>query len=99
MSKRMAPADRKAEILSAAVAEASRLGYNTFRLVDVAKRAECSNALVMNYWKTMEQLRRAVMGEAIRTEELRIIAVGVALNDPRCKRLKPELRARALQSL
>lgn len=99
MSKRMQPADRKASILSAAVAVARQHGYNEFRLTHVATAAECSTALVMTYYKTMNDMRRAVMGEAIKREHLDIIATGIALRDPRCRKLAPELHKKAVNSL
>lgn len=99
MYKRMDPKERQAEILTAAVDAAKRLGYSQFRLVDVAAGAQCSTGSVMRYWKTMEQLRRDVMRAAIRDEVLQVIGVGVAINDPCCRKLCPTLRARALASL
>lgn len=99
MSKRMAPADRKASILNAAVGAARKHGYSDFRLTHVAETAECSTALVMIYYKTMKDVRRAVMGEAIRLGHLDIIATGIALRDPRCRKLTPELHQRALATL
>lgn len=97
--RRMKPADRKACILTAAITEARRLGYNKFRLVDVAKAAACSTASVMHYWTTMEQVRRDVMRAAIKDEILEIVAVGIALDDPRCRKLSIDLRERAKASL
>lgn len=99
MSKRMAPADRKASILDAAYTAAKKLGYNNFRLTHVAEAAECSTALVMIYYKTMAQVRRDVMRAAIRDEHLPIIAVGIALKDPYCRKISPELRARAIATV
>ena len=99
MSKRMKPADRKASILDAALHVAEHMGYNKFRLVDVAARAECSTGLVMSYWPTMAQVRRDVMRAAVKHERLGIIAVGIALGDPRCGKLPHDLRARALGTL
>lgn len=99
MQKRMKPKDRKAEILTAAVVAAQALGFTRFRLVDVAAQANCSTALVILYWSTMEQIRRAVMREAIRTEALPVLAVGIAIDDPRCRKLPTELAQRAIASL
>lgn len=99
MQKRMKPKDRKAEILSAAVAAAQALGFTRFRLVDVAAKANCSTALVIIYWSTMEQIRRAVMREAIRIEALPILAVGIAIDDPRCRKMSHDLAQRAIASL
>lgn len=99
MSKRMKPADREASILEAALHAAEHLGYNNFRLVDVAAKAECSTGLVMSYWSTMAQLRRSVMRAAIKREVLRIVAVGIALNDPNCRKVSDDLRTRAVGTL
>lgn len=99
MTKRMAPADRKASILDAALAAARKHGYNDFRLVHVAELAECSTGLVMSYYKTMAQVRRDVMRAAIRDELLPIIATGIVLKDPYCRKITPELRARALATI
>lgn len=99
MTKRMAPADRKASILDAAMVVASRLGYSKFRLVDVAKQADCTHSLVLSYYGTMEQVRRDVMRRAIREETLPIIAAGLAAGDRQCRKITPELRERALQTL
>lgn len=99
MIKRMAPTDRKASILDAAVTVARRHGYSNFRMHHVSTEAGCSNALVVIYWKTMEQIRRDVMRVAIRERHLDIIATGIALKDPRCRKLPAELHQAAIDSL
>lgn len=99
MSKRMKPADRKSAILGAAVEAARLKGFANFRLVDVAAIAECSNGLVISYFATMEQVKRAVMREAIRLEALPIIAAGLANGDKNCRKLPEALRRRAAASL
>lgn len=97
--KRMKPADRKREILDAALSVAGELGFSKFRLVDVAERAQCSTGLVMLYWPTMTKLRRAVMRAAIKREILNVIAVGIALEDSSCRDIPADLRERALRTL
>jgi len=101
---RMKPADRKAQILEAAITVAVAKGFNNFRLVDIAEQAKCSTGSVIRYWATMVQVRRDVMRAAIKGAEqdsalLRIVATGVALGDARCRKLSPELRARAVATL
>lgn len=98
-TKYMNGTDRKESILAAAVAAAKQHGYNNFRLVHVAALAGCSTALVIIHYKTMTQIRRDVMRAAVRDEHLDIIATGIALKDPRCRKLAPELHARAIATL
>ena len=99
MKTRMKPADRKNAILDAAVATASKVGFANLRLAQVAQIAECSNALVVQHFATMVQLRRAVMRKAIKDRTLPIIAAGIAIGDPTAAKVPPELRKAALASL
>ncbi len=99
MSKRMLPADRKASILEAALSAALKHGYTGFRLMHVAEHAGCSHGSVLVYYTTMAQVKRDVMRAAISRSLLPIIATGIAIKDPYCKRITPELRARALATL
>lgn len=89
----------KQTILAAAVGLAEANSYHSFTRSQVAKRAGCAEGLVNYYYETMAQLRRAVMGEAIRTRSLKIIAQGIAVGDPRTKKIPEELRQAALASL
>jgi AcrR family transcriptional regulator len=90
---------RKLAILAAAVAEAKRHGYMNVTRHMIAERAGCTPALVPYYFGTMNELRRAIMSEAIRTRELRIVAQGIADGHPKAKRVPLELRQAALSSL
>lgn len=99
MSKRMIPADRKASILEAAIEAANTHTFSGLRLHHIATGAECSNALVVSYFSTMTQLRRAVMRAAIKREMLPIIANGVATGDPTAKKADPALIKKAMASL
>lgn len=97
--KYMKGPDRRASILSAAVEAAKVHGFNNFRLVHVAERANCSTGLVMLHYKTMDQIRRDVMRAAIREKLLPIIAVGIVLKHPQCRRITEELRDEALAAV
>lgn len=99
MTRRMIPADRKAAILDAAVTVAEKNGFANLRMAHIAERAECSNALIVNYFKTMTQMRRAVMREAIKREILCIIANGVAMGDPSAAKVDHDLKVKALATL
>ncbi len=99
MSKRMIPADRKASILEAAIVAAQQQSFTGMRMQHVSAAAECSNALVVSYFGTMTQLRRAVMRAAIKRELLPIIANGVATKDPVALRADPALQKKACATL
>jgi len=87
--------DRKTQILDAAMTVARANGYNRTTLQDVAKQAGCTHGLVLYYFSTSVQLRRAVMSEAIRVRDAAILAQGLAMGDSKAKRAPPDLRAAA----
>lgn len=58
-----------------------------------------SPALVSHYFSTMPVLRRAVMGEAIRSKRLRLIAEGIVLRDKRALGVDAKLREQAMREL
>ncbi len=93
---RLKPKDRKLQILDAMLAEAEATGYTRVTREAIATRAACSPNLVSNYFKTMPQLRRTLMRNAVRQERLKIIAEGVVLKDPHALEAPEELRKRAL---
>lgn len=90
---------RKTQILAAAMVEAKQHGYTNVTREQIAQRAECASGLVSFYFGTMVDLKRAIMSEAIRTRELRIVAQGIADGHPKAKRAPEELRHAALKHL
>ena len=94
---RLDPGDRKATILVAACDAAARFGFAKFSRDSVATMAGVSPALVSHYFSTMVALRRAVMGEAIRSQRLRIIAEGIVAGDRRALRADATLREAAMR--
>lgn len=99
MATRTDPRLRKQQILAAAldVARSSSL-YGVTRK-DVAARAGCSAPLVGFYFASIEALRDAVVAEALKTQDLSVIAQCVVMNHPRMRRINKELKARALATL
>ena len=98
--KRLRPADRKQEILNAAIKVAGRPGgWGKLTRDAVAKEAACSEGLVSKYFGTMIAFRRSIMRAAIGTENLAVIAQGLAAGDASAKKADPELKARALNTL
>jgi AcrR family transcriptional regulator len=96
---RMKPKDRKADLLSCALKAAEAHGFDNFRTKHVAELAEVSQALVMFYFSTVKQLRRAVMRAAIKDENLVVLAGGLGCMDPDARKAPPELKEKAVKLL
>lgn len=98
--KRLQPADRKQEILNAAIKVAGRPGgWSKLTRDAVAKEAGCAEGLVSKYFGTMITFRRSIMRAAIGAENLAVVAQGLAAGDASAKKADPELKARALSTL
>lgn len=98
--KRQKPDDRKYQILAAALAVAARPGgWSKLTRDAVAREAQCADGLVSKYFGTMTQMRRTVMRSAVLTENLAIVAQGLATGDIHAQKADPELKARALNTL
>ena len=99
MAVRMRPAERRAEILAAAVRTAAAVGLQRMTRENIATAAGCTPGLVSARLGTMRQIRDKVMREAVRREELTVIAQGIALRHPHAVRAPAELQRRAAASL
>jgi AcrR family transcriptional regulator len=86
-------------ILEAALALAEEKGFQSFTRDEVAERVGCAMGSINYHYETMKQLRRAVMGEAIKRENLIVVAQGMVANDPRAKRAPEELRRKAVEHM
>lgn len=92
--------ERKKEILNAALRVAERPGgWKNLTRLAVANEAGCSEALPSVYFGTMNMFRRAIMREAIRVGNHKVIAQGVVNNDPVAMRAPAELRQAALKTI
>ena len=91
--------DRRQSILSAALQVAVTTGYLRVTRDAVAAAAGCSPALVSFHLGTIPQMQRALMGEALRTRNLRVIAQGLSHGDRRARNAPLELREAAAGSL
>lgn len=85
------------QILQAAVELAGIHGYQHFTRNQVAERANVAQGAVHYHYGTMQQLRRAVMGEAVRTRNLKIIAMGLAAGDTRARKAPEDVRRQAVE--
>lgn len=96
---RLKPTERRDAIVRAAIREAEIVGFQQVTRRGVATRADCSETLVNHYAGTLKQLRRLIIGEALRTKNLKIIAQGLAAKDPRCRKLDDATKQQALANL
>ena len=96
---RLKPHARRAQILRAALTLAVDTHYLKVRWDNIARAADCSPSLVQYYYKTLIQLRRAVMREAVKTKCLPVIAQGLSAGCVYALRASESVRAAALDSL
>lgn len=89
----------KDKILDAAFALAIEGGYRALRRDNIAERAGVAGGTVNLHYATMENLKGAVMQRAIDSEQLDILAAGMADSDPIAMKAPKPLRVRALQTL
>lgn len=99
MTQRLAPKDRKDQILTAAVNLASLNGYQNVTREAIAEAAQCAPASVSHYFGTMTQLRRDIVRAAVRHAILPVIAQALAARDPHVKKASDELKQKALALL
>lgn len=98
-ARRLLPADRRAEIITAALDAARADGYRHISREAIAARAGCSPALVSSYYGTMTQLRRAVISAAIARRDLAVLAQGLAAGDSKARSAPQELKEAAVRGL
>lgn len=98
-NQRLQPRARRESILDAALAVAQRDGYRKVTREKISERAECSVGLVTHYFRTMAQLRRAIMREAVNRKLVPIVADGLAERNPYAMKAPDNLKKLALASL
>lgn len=69
-------------ILRIAVMLAEKKGYRNISREEIAITAEVTPSIVSFHFHSMDKLRMAVMRHALENENLKIIAQGLALQDP-----------------
>jgi hypothetical protein len=95
----MKKSDRKKQIMTHALQLSRKVGYINVRRDALAQEAGVANGLVSTHWNTMAQLKKAIMREAIHTEDLVIISQGIAMQDRYALKAPEELRKRAIAQL
>jgi AcrR family transcriptional regulator len=88
--------ERTAQILAAALKLAAKHGYQRITREAIAEAANVSPALVSHHMGTMDQMRRAIMREAVRIECLPVIAQGLVARDRHAGKAPDHLRQAAL---
>lgn len=101
MSKKRAtdPELRKDHILDTALKLAEKEGYSRMTLMQVAEAAGITHGTVLRYFGTVGQLRNAVMRKAVKTENLKIIAQGLSVQDPQARKADESVKEKALKCL
>ncbi len=110
MTAKLAPADRKKQILDEALRQAAKVGYQNIKRADVAAALGVSPALVSLHFSTMPQLKRDVMRAAVvavsdtnmnrmRWPAFRVLAQGLVAKDRHALRAPQTAKDNALATL
>lgn len=97
-SPRLAPAERKEELLTEAFKQAKENGLKTVTRPSVAGALEVSDGLVTRYFGNLQGLRDAVLAKAVVGNELDIIADALEL-DMNVHHVPPDLVSQARKIL
>lgn len=99
MTPRMGREARIKDLLKVGLSLAEKNGYARITRDEVAHAAKCSPPLISIYFGSVAGFRTALMKEAIRARNLRVICQGLAARDPACLRLPPALKAEAKKAI
>ena len=99
MRERKLIEERKQELLDAAISLSKHMGYTHITRDGIAQRVGVSYGLVTHYFKSMDNLRKVIMKEAIRNAIVEIVAQGLVCKDPLTKNLKPKLMKKVIAYL
>jgi AcrR family transcriptional regulator len=92
MTQRLTPADRTRSLLDIAVRLAAADGWRTITREAIAVAAGVSPALVSQRLGTAAAIRRAVMRAAVTQRVVRVVAEGLAVDDPHARKADRALR-------
>lgn len=90
----MRPEERKAKILAAGLKLAAQFGYLNLTDRGLAREARCSKSLVLHYFGSILTVRREILLEAIRVENLAVIRQGWGMKAPEIETCPPEILKR-----
>ena len=96
---RINPKTRKKNLLRAAMKIARTKGYNLVTQQDVAEHADVTRALISHYFGVHGGLQRAIMDEAVKSHDYKIIAQGLSIGDPVATAAPETDKANAIASM
>lgn len=100
LSKKRASKElRKGHLLAVALHMARSAGYQKVTRSAIAETAGVSVGLVNRYFGTMQQLRRDVMREAVRSGAADVVAQGLAVGDAQAAKAPDELKEQAARAI
>jgi len=99
MRLRKKPEERKKELLQNAIELSIEHGYIYITREMLANYSNVSEALINNYFGTIDNLKSEIVLEAIKEEIPQIILQALVLNDPLAARITPKLRKKAARYL
>lgn len=97
--KRKHPADRREDILNAAITLARDGNLYTMSGHQIAKQADCARALVNYYYATINTLRAYVIRWAVRHDDAAIMAQAMLKGDPLVISMSNKQRALVAQHM
>lgn len=97
--KRALPELRKENILACALGLSEKKGYLNLKSEELAEAAGITHPNIFRLFGTMAQLRKDIMRKAVKSKNLKVIAQGLAANDPHAKKADAELKTEALKCL
>lgn len=98
-TKRLKPAIRKEEILAAALILATKHGYTNVARDEIAKQVGVGGSAVQYHFGTMAKLRTELMRYAVKQQNLRVIAQGLAVSDRQAAKASKGLKRQALAAM
>lgn len=99
MRQRYSAEVRKDQLLDAALAVATNVGYQAVTRAQVAEKLGVSGTLVQYHFKTMPQFRRALMRHAVAKRHLPVVAQGLACGDEQAAKAPADLRRAAADAM
>ena len=88
---------RRLTILKGGVTAAEKRGYRSVTREDVARETGLSAPLIQYYFKTITELRQAIVAQAIEDKNLKVLAQALGSLDSIALEAPARLRAQALK--
>lgn len=88
--------ERRAQILAAGLKVAHKRGLPNVSMAEVAAAAGCSRPRVAQLLGNVSDFQRALIAEAIRVKDLKLIGQGLTMRSRSCLRLPEDVKRAAL---